>query len=64
MARFRFRPIAYGIAPTEAAWLLGLCQPDVPRLLRGDFREKSLERPIRMLTAFGYNMSLITFQNL
>ena len=39
----------YGIA----ARLLGLCQPDVSRFPRGDFREDSLERPLRMLTALG-----------
>ena len=33
-----------GITQTEAARLLGLTQPDVSRLLRGDFREYSLER--------------------
>ena len=31
-----------GITRTEAARLLGLSQPDVSRLLRGDFREYSL----------------------
>ncbi|MDE0537744.1 MAG: helix-turn-helix transcriptional regulator, partial [Rhodospirillales bacterium] len=31
-----------GITQTEAARLLGLSQPDVSRLLRGDFREYSL----------------------
>ena len=33
-----------GITQTEAGRLLGLSQPDVSRLLRGDFREYSLER--------------------
>ena len=45
--------LEYCIALTEAARLLGLCQPDVPRFLRGDVREYSLERPIGMLTALG-----------
>ena len=53
MARFRFRPIAYGIAPPEAARLFGLCQPDTSRFLRGGFRENSLERSIRMLNRLG-----------
>ena len=35
-----------GITRTEAARLLGLSPPDVSRLLRGDFREYSLERPV------------------
>ena len=33
-----------GITQTEAGRLLGLSQPDLARLLRGDFREYSLER--------------------
>ena len=37
-----------GITRTEAARLLGLTQPDVSRLLRGDFREYSLERLFRL----------------
>ena len=42
-----------GITRTEAARLLGLSPPDVSRLLRGDFREYSLERLFRLLTALG-----------
>ena len=42
-----------GITRTEAARLLGLTPPDVSRLLRGDFREYSLERLFRLLTALG-----------
>ena len=38
------------ITQTEAAGLLGLSQPDVSRLLRGDFRAYSLERLFRLLT--------------
>ena len=40
-----------GITQAEAGRLLGLSQPDVSRLLRGDFREYSLERRLRLLTA-------------
>ena len=42
-----------GLTRTEAARLLGLSQPDVSRLLRGDFREYSLERLCRPPTALG-----------
>lgn len=35
---------------TEAATLMGLSQPDVSRLLRGQFRDISVERLMRMLT--------------
>ena len=42
-----------GVTQTEAARLLGLSQPDVSRLLRGDFREYSLERLFRLMTTLG-----------
>ena len=42
-----------GITRAEAARLLGLTPPDVSRLLRGDFREYSLERLFRLPTALG-----------
>ena len=34
----------------EAAKLLGLSQPDVSRLLRGDFRDYPVEQLLRLLT--------------
>ena len=40
-----------GLKQVEAAKLLGLSQPDVSRLLRGNFREYSMERLLRLLTA-------------
>ena len=43
----------------EAAKLLGLSQPDVSRLLRGDFRNYSLERLLRFLTALGRDVEII-----
>ena len=42
-----------GLKQVEAAKLLGLSQPDVSRLLRGSFREYSIERLLRLLTALG-----------
>lgn len=47
-----------GISRTEAARLLGLSQPDVSRLLRGDFRECSLERLLRLLTRLGCDIDI------
>ena len=44
---------------TEAAKLLGLSQPDVSRLLRGDFREYSMERLFRLLTALGRDVEIV-----
>ena len=48
-----------GITQTEAARLLGLAQPDVSRLLKGDFREYSLERLFRLLTALGRDIDIV-----
>jgi len=51
-----------GITQTEAARLLGLSKPDVSRLLRGDFREYSLERLLRLLTALGRDIDIVIRQ--
>ena len=51
-----------GITQTEAARLLGLSQPDVSRLLRGDFREYSLERLFRLLNALGRDIDIVIRQ--
>lgn len=47
------------LTQTQAARLLGLSQPDVSRLLRGDFREYSLERLLRLLTALGPDIDIV-----
>ena len=47
-----------GLKQVEAAKLLGLSQPDVSRLLRGDFREYSVERLFRLLTALGRDVEI------
>ena len=39
-----------GLKQVEEAKLLGLSQPDASRLLRGSFREYSVERLLRLLT--------------
>ena len=51
-----------GMTQTETARLLGLSQPDVSRLLRGDFREYSLERLFRLLIALGRDVDIIIRQ--
>lgn len=51
-----------GITQTEAARLLGLSQPDVSRLLRGDFRAYSLERLFRLLNALGRDVDIVIRQ--
>ncbi len=43
----------------DAAALLGLSQPDVSRLLRGNFREYSVERLLRLLTALGRDVEIV-----
>ncbi len=43
----------------EAAKLLGLSQPDVSRLMRGDFREYSVERLLRIMTALGHDVEVV-----
>ena len=51
-----------GITQTETARILGLSQPDVSRLLRGDFRQYSLERLFRLLTALGRDIDIVIRQ--
>lgn len=43
----------------EAAKVLGLSQPDVSRLLRGNFREYSVDRLLRLLTALGRDVEIV-----
>ena len=52
-----------GLTQTQAGRLLGLSQPDVSRLLRGDFREYSLERLLRLLTALGPDVEIVVRQS-
>lgn len=47
------------LTQTEAAERMGLSQPDVSRLLRGQFREVSVERLMRMLTKLGYDVDIV-----
>ena len=47
------------LTQTEAARLMGLGQPDVSRLLRGQFREVSVERLMRMLTKLGCDVDIV-----
>ena len=51
-----------GLTQTTAARLMGLSQPDVSRLLRGDFREYSLERLFRLLNALGRDIDIVVRQ--
>lgn len=48
-----------GLKQVEAAKLLGLSQPDVSRLMRGDFREYSIDRLLRLVTALGRDVEIV-----
>ena len=51
-----------GITEAEAARLLGLPPLDMSRLLRGDFREHSLQRLLRLLTSLGCDIDIVIRQ--
>ena len=44
---------------SEAAELFGVKQPDVSKMLRGDFRQFSVERLMRFLVALGQDVELV-----
>ncbi len=43
----------------EAAGLLGIRQPDVSKMLRGEFRQFSVERLLRFLVALGQDVEIV-----
>ena len=43
----------------EAARLFGVRQPDVSKMLRGDFRQFSVERLLRFLVALGQDVDIV-----
>jgi predicted XRE-type DNA-binding protein len=47
------------LTQAQAAVLLDLSQPDVSRLLRGDFREYSIERLLRLLMILGRDIAIL-----
>jgi predicted XRE-type DNA-binding protein len=48
-----------GLKQIEAAELFGVKQPDVSKMLRGDFRQFSVERLLRFLVALGQDVEII-----
>ena len=44
---------------TQAAQRIGMGQPDLSRVLRGQFREVSVERLMRMLTKLGCDVDIV-----
>lgn len=47
------------LTQAQAAVLLGLSQPDVSRLLRGNFRDFSVERLLRLLMTLGRDVDIV-----
>jgi predicted XRE-type DNA-binding protein len=50
---------ARGLTQVKAAKLVGISQPDLSRLLRGDFDDYSSERLMKMLTAFEQDIEIV-----
>ena len=48
-----------GLKQIEAADLLGVKQPDISKLLRGDFRQFSVDRLLRFLVALGQDVEIV-----
>jgi predicted XRE-type DNA-binding protein len=48
-----------GLKQVEAASLFGVKQPDVSKMLRGDFRQFSVERLMRFLVALGQDVEIV-----
>ena len=47
------------LTQAQAAQAMGLSQPDVSRLLKGQFRDVSVERIMRMLTRLGCEVDIV-----
>ena len=50
---------ARGLRQVAAAKLFGVKQPDVSKMLRGDFRQFSVERLMRFLVALGQDVEIV-----
>ncbi len=48
-----------GLTQTAAAKAAGVSQPDISRMLKGHFRDVSVERIMRMLTRLGCQIDVI-----
>jgi predicted XRE-type DNA-binding protein len=54
---------ARGLTQVKAAKLIGIHQPDLSLLLRGDFDDYSVERLMKMLTAFEQDIEIVMKPN-
>lgn len=52
-----------GLTQTEAAKLTGISQPDLSRILRGQFRDISGDRIIRAITRLGSDVDIAVSTN-
>jgi predicted XRE-type DNA-binding protein len=57
--RLQHRLDAQKLTQAQAAQLMGVSQPDVSRVLRGHFRDFSVERLMRFLTALGCEVDIV-----
>jgi predicted XRE-type DNA-binding protein len=48
-----------GLKQVEAADLFGIRQPDISKMLRGDFRQFSVERLLRFLVALDQDVEIV-----
>ncbi len=48
-----------GLKQGETAALLGVKQPDISKMLHGDFRQFSVERLMRFLVALGQDVEIV-----
>ena len=48
-----------GLKQIEAAGLFGIRQPDVSKMLRGEFRQFSVERLLRFLVALNQDVEIV-----
>jgi predicted XRE-type DNA-binding protein len=52
-----------GLTQVKAAKLIGIHQPDLSLLLRGDFDDYSVDRLMKMLTAFEQDIEIVMKPN-
>lgn len=48
------------LSQAKAADLMGITQPEVSRLFKGHFREYSVDRLLRFLTAFNFDIEIVS----
>ena len=48
-----------GLTQTDAALVTGVSQPDISRILKGHFRDVSVERIMRMLIRLGCDVDIV-----